>query len=97
MVVGCGELCVQIESGHENTKRSRPFRNLLPLRWNHVGWIASGPLATPIHRVAAAGQTAEGHGVGRWFGHCNRTCETKTDGAVLERQVEREVVGGRQG
>ena len=51
--------------------------DLLPSRWNHVGWCASGPLATAEEREAAAGQAGEGHGVGGGFGDGDRAGETE--------------------
>ena len=44
----------------------------LPSRWNQIGFAVSGPLTTAEDRIAAAGQTGEGHGVGGWLGDgCN--------------------------
>ncbi len=42
--------------------------DLLPSRRNQIGFAVSGPLATAEHRVAAAGQTGEGHDAGGGFG-----------------------------
>jgi hypothetical protein len=55
-----------------------PFGILLPSRWNQIGFAASGPLATAEERVAAAGQTGEGHGAGGGLG--DGGCETKASG-----------------
>ena len=54
-------------SAHKRTKGANR-RGPLPSCWNHVGSFASGPLATPQHRVAAAGQNGESHGVGGGLG-----------------------------
>jgi len=49
--------------------------DLLPSRWNRDGYEASGLLATPEDRIAAAGQTGEGHNVGGGFGdRCDNEC-----------------------
>ena len=56
---GAGRLRLAVKTH----KGAGPFGIPLPSRWNHVGWCVSGPLATAEKRVAAAGQTGEGHGV----------------------------------
>jgi hypothetical protein len=47
--------------------------DLLPSRWNQIGWCVSGPLATAEHDRAAAGQTGEQRSTRRGLGHGNRT------------------------
>jgi hypothetical protein len=64
----CGESCGQIEVGVRRRGEQARDGDLPPSGWTLVGGCASGPLATSEHRVAAAGQTGEGHGGGGGFG-----------------------------
>jgi len=43
--------------------------DLLPWRWHHMGWLASGPPPPPPHREPAAGQAGGGDRAGARFGH----------------------------
>ena len=94
-LVESGGWCGQVESrrGRHRGEQARDD-DLLPSRWNHVGWFVSGLLATPPHREPTAGQTGEGHGVGGGFG--DGGYETKTAAGRICCRSDCETIAGRE-
>jgi len=90
----------QSRSDASQAKAVNRAAHVHPLRQRDKGIKAKGRRlpcpATPPHLPASTGNSRQSHHPRRWFGHGNRTCETKTDADALVRRVGPASGNGRQ-